>query len=404
MPVIFAAFGNLFKLKRRALWKSEFIMSQQLQQGGVQYHIGGCKEHSCNCQNFQHEINDQNICLNCKHDIGIHIDFEKVQEYNFQNKYIENPRSTIEIHPDNQNYMNQMHQPVREQPPPNTIWFYNRNEEYYEFTNFKEGFEFRASLGEISKSYKEHYEEKTWHTSEHLFQAAKFMEYHPEIVEQIRKCRSPRDALNLARMNQHLVDPNWQEMNVEVMKWVVGKKFKQNRILAERLLSTGDKKLVEHTTIDKFWGDGGDGNGLNWLGRILMEVRDELKTMNFEVQYPQSSSNSPYNVNNIGLGPNGSEGNPKIPPPLPLRVKKRDMSKYQGKTLSNQNKNQQHIQNQDQQYSQAPNQIQYVPVLQLQPQHQLHYQPTVTQNMPSENYVYYAPQYGQQNLNNNPNM
>ncbi|CAG8695698.1 10608_t:CDS:1, partial [Racocetra fulgida] len=109
---------------------------------------------------------------------------------------------------------------VREQPPPNTIWFYNRNEDYYEFTNFKEGFQISASLGEISELHKELYEVKIWPTSEHLFQAAKFKEHHPEIVDQIRRCRSPRDALNLARMNQSLVDPNWQDNNVKVMKWV----------------------------------------------------------------------------------------------------------------------------------------------------------------------------------------
>lgn len=30
-------------------------------------------------------------------------------------------------------------------------------------------------------------------------------------------------------------------------------------------------------TYDRFWGDGGDGWGKNWLGRILMEVREELR-------------------------------------------------------------------------------------------------------------------------------
>ncbi|CAG8583825.1 14423_t:CDS:2, partial [Dentiscutata heterogama] len=260
-------------------------MSQQSQPGGVQYNTGRCKEHSCSCQNFYGDNNNPNICVHCKHDF--------VPDHpNYRNKYLENQmHSSIELHTDHQDHMNQMHQPVREQPPPNTIWFYNRNEEYYEFTNFKEGFPINISMGEISTNYRDFYEVKSWSTSEHLFQAAKFKESHPEIVEQIRKCRSPRDALNLARINQHLVDPNWQDINVGVMKWAVKAKFIQNRRLAERLLSTGDKKLVEHTNIDKFWGDGGDGSGLNWLGNILMEVRNELKT---ELQYLPPSSNLPH--------------------------------------------------------------------------------------------------------------
>lgn len=44
------------------------------------------------------------------------------------------------------------------------------------------------------------------------------------------------------------------------------------------MLSTGERKLVEHTTNDRYWGDGGDGNGQNMLGRMLMELRTELQT------------------------------------------------------------------------------------------------------------------------------
>jgi hypothetical protein len=33
---------------------------------------------------------------------------------------------------------------------------------------------------------------------------------------------------------------------------------------------------VEHTTNDRYWGDGGDGSGKNRLGALLMELRAEL--------------------------------------------------------------------------------------------------------------------------------
>jgi predicted NAD-dependent protein-ADP-ribosyltransferase YbiA (DUF1768 family) len=42
------------------------------------------------------------------------------------------------------------------------------------------------------------------------------------------------------------------------------------------LLATGDAELVEHTTNDSYWGDGGDGSGKYMLGRILMQLRDRL--------------------------------------------------------------------------------------------------------------------------------
>ena len=51
-------------------------------------------------------------------------------------------------------------------------------------------------------------------------------------------------------------------------------KFLQNEDLRVKLLETGDKKLIEHTDKDKFWGDGGNGKGENRLVILLMKLRD----------------------------------------------------------------------------------------------------------------------------------
>ena len=47
--------------------------------------------------------------------------------------------------------------------------------------------------------------------------------------------------------------------------------------LRAMLLGTGEAKLVEHTANDDYWDDGGDGTGKNVLGRILIDVREELR-------------------------------------------------------------------------------------------------------------------------------
>jgi predicted NAD-dependent protein-ADP-ribosyltransferase YbiA (DUF1768 family) len=54
------------------------------------------------------------------------------------------------------------------------------------------------------------------------------------------------------------------------MKTGLRYKFSQSLALKEKLLGTGEKPIVEHTENDSYWGDGGDGSGLNRLGKILM--------------------------------------------------------------------------------------------------------------------------------------
>lgn len=53
-------------------------------------------------------------------------------------------------------------------------------------------------------------------------------------------------------------------------------KFGMHPTLRQLLLGTGQRELVEHTNNDSYWGDGGDGNGQNMLGKMLMQVRAEI--------------------------------------------------------------------------------------------------------------------------------
>ena len=160
-----------------------------------------------------------------------------------------------------------------------------------------------------------------WPTAEHLFQAYKLTDWvnyienldkegriwylkgavyeaisstigHPlaAAIEKIRKTSSPsevRDFVNENFSPGHGMRPDWfkisgtiregdDAMRLRVMKYVVREKFNQNPRLKKLLWETRDKKLVEHSPHDNFWGDGGDGSGKNWLGKILMEIRQEI--------------------------------------------------------------------------------------------------------------------------------
>jgi ribA/ribD-fused uncharacterized protein len=141
------------------------------------------------------------------------------------------------------------------------IHFYSVSAEYGEFSNFAA---FPISL-----------KGKVWPTSEHYFQAQKFA--GTEHVEAIRKTRSPMIAARMGRDRKKPLRRDWESVKDNIMRDAVRAKFMQHPELLSLLLATGDAKLVEHTTNDSYWGDAGDGSGKNMLGRILMELRDQLR-------------------------------------------------------------------------------------------------------------------------------
>ena len=116
---------------------------------------------------------------------------------------------------------------------------------------------------------------KIWKTSEHYFQAQKFAGAPGE--EEIRLIDSPMTAARAGRSRQRPLRKDWEAVKDDIMREALRAKFTQHEDLRKILLQTGDARLVEHTTNDRYWGDGGDGSGLNMLGTLLMELREKLR-------------------------------------------------------------------------------------------------------------------------------
>jgi len=116
---------------------------------------------------------------------------------------------------------------------------------------------------------------KVWPTSEHYFQAQKFA--RTPVEKNIRKAKAPKIAFRMGNDRKKKIRRDWESVKVAVMREAVGAKFDQHEDLRKILLSTGTAKIIERSESDDYWGDGGDGHGRNMLGRILMEVREELK-------------------------------------------------------------------------------------------------------------------------------
>jgi ribA/ribD-fused uncharacterized protein len=113
-----------------------------------------------------------------------------------------------------------------------------------------------------------------WQTTEHYFQACKFANL--ELQRQVREAKTPGDAARLGRRLPGLRE-DWEQVKEDVMLRALRAKFTQHAGLARLLSSTQDAELVEHTTNDTYWADGGDGSGKNRLGVLLMQLRAELR-------------------------------------------------------------------------------------------------------------------------------
>ena len=183
--------------------------------------------------------------------------------------------------------------------------FYNRDEPFYELTNF-----FPCQSLIIDDSF--------WPTTEHYFQANKFV--GTPYFHRIRQLQAPRDAFGFSRNPgvQRWIRTNWQTIKIDVMLKALRYKFSLGSDLAQILIRTRNRPIFEHTKNDKFWGDGGDGKGLNMLGQLLMDVRAKLQNTQQLVpntMQPMQMQNSDHYTYNQNYGNNISDYSP---PPIPF--------------------------------------------------------------------------------------
>lgn len=116
------------------------------------------------------------------------------------------------------------------------------------------------------------YEGMEYPTSEHAYQAAKTLDIYQR--QNVAMLETPAQAKRYGKAVS--MRPDWDDIKVQVMCEIVADKFTRNPKLAEMLIATENVELIEGNTWgDTFWGVC-DGVGENWLGKILMGVRDSL--------------------------------------------------------------------------------------------------------------------------------
>lgn len=130
--------------------------------------------------------------------------------------------------------------------------------------------------GFLSNFYPSHviYEGVCYPTVEHAYQAAKTLDVNERlaIAEQATPGRAKRAGRKVT------LRADWEQVKVPIMHALLLSKFEGFPDLARRLQATGDREIVEANDWgDVFWGVSG-GYGENMLGKLLMQVRTELRS------------------------------------------------------------------------------------------------------------------------------
>ncbi len=161
-------------------------------------------------------------------------------------------------------------------PPDNRILFHRRDADVFGFLS-----NFHPAAVSI--------EGEDWETVEHYYQAQKSSD--PDYRAAIRGARTPGRAKRIGSTHSDLAHksgqswfrrtgreprPDWDTVKLDIMRRAVRAKFFQHEDLGARLRATDGAALVEDSPTDAYWGTGPDGNGLNWLGVVLTEVRSEV--------------------------------------------------------------------------------------------------------------------------------
>lgn len=115
------------------------------------------------------------------------------------------------------------------------------------------------------------YDGEIYPTVEHAYQAAKTLE--PEF----RKAICYATTGQAKRMGRKVpMRKDWDVIKLGVMDNLLRQKFADPE-LQELLLATGDADLIEGNTWgDYYWGVC-NGEGQNWLGKLLVAIREDIK-------------------------------------------------------------------------------------------------------------------------------
>jgi ribA/ribD-fused uncharacterized protein len=138
-----------------------------------------------------------------------------------------------------------------------------------------------GGLSNMAAGYPLNVAGERFRTSEALYQACRFP-HAPEVQYAILAEASPMVAKWISKKHRKLHGrDDWEQIQVEVMRWCLLVKAAQHVTFGRLLRVTGRHAIVEESSRDRFWGARREPDGTligsNMLGVLLVQVRDELK-------------------------------------------------------------------------------------------------------------------------------
>ena len=148
-----------------------------------------------------------------------------------------------------------------------SVVFCKTNEQFGGLSNMAPGFPLRVNGIDIL-------------TSEALYQACRFP-HLPDVQQLIIAQKSPMTAKMKSKPYRSQSRGDWDVVRIRIMRWCLRVKLAWNWTeFRDLLLATGGRPIVEKSRKDDFWGakvrSDGVLVGVNVLGRLLMELREEL--------------------------------------------------------------------------------------------------------------------------------
>lgn len=115
----------------------------------------------------------------------------------------------------------------------------------------------------------------TWACTEVAYQAMKSDD--PAVWEEFSHIKEGRIAKK--RGQELVIRPDWAQVKIQIMSEVNWAKYHTHHDLANKLIHTWPKVLVEgNLWHDRYWGVClRTGKGLNHLGQVLMDIRTHME-------------------------------------------------------------------------------------------------------------------------------